>query len=84
MRQSCLRTLCVHVQLWRTYIVYVMCMSEQAAVLACPAGMTRLVDVLEDPREEIRNELLLILLKLTQHNQEMQISVAFQVSFVIA
>jgi hypothetical protein len=48
-------------------------------VLSCGAGMTRLIDVLEDPREEIRNELLLMLLKLTQSNTEIQNAVAFQV-----
>ena len=57
------------------------CGGVQACVLSCGAGMTRLIDVLEDPREEIRNELLLVLLKLTQTNPEIQNAVAFQEGF---
>ncbi len=49
--------------------------------MGCSAGMMRLVDVLDDPREEIRNELLLLLLKITDSNAEIQNSVAFQDGF---
>lgn len=35
--------------------------SLEASILECPAGMQVLVEVLRDPREEIRNEVILLL-----------------------
>lgn len=61
--------------------VIVIMLRVQAAIMACGAGVSRLVDVLEDPREEIRNELLLLLLKITESNSEIQKAVAFQEGF---
>jgi len=55
-------------------------MAEEA-VLQCPAGLSRLLTVLEDKREEVRNELLLLLLTLTRGNPLIQQFVAFQEGF---
>lgn len=35
--------------------------SLEASILECPAGMQALVEVLRDPREEVRNEVILLL-----------------------
>eukprot|EP00939_MAST-03C_sp_MAST-3C-sp1_P001016 g1016.t1 len=50
-------------------------------VLAVEAGMLRLVEVLNDKREEVRNELLLLLRYLTETNAEIQQFCAFQQVF---
>ena len=53
----------------------------EEAVLACPAGMERLADVLDDRREEIRNDMLLLLLRLTENSEQIQNFVAFRDGF---
>lgn len=55
--------------------------ATNAAVLACSAGMGRLVDILDDDREEIRNEALLLLGHVTEANAEIRSLVAFQEGF---
>ena len=35
--------------------------SLEACILECPAGLQALVEVLRDPREEVRNEVILLL-----------------------
>jgi hypothetical protein len=52
----------------------------EKAILACPAGMDKIMAVLEDRRDEIRNELLLMLLKLSR-NAEVQNFMAFSEGF---
>jgi hypothetical protein len=48
-----------------------------ASVLDVEAGMMRLVDVLKDQREEVRNELLLLLVGLTRRSEQVQNFCAF-------
>lgn len=43
--------------------------------------MSRLIDLLDDKREIIRNETLLLLIALTKSNQEIQKIIAFQNAF---
>ncbi|ORY93958.1 p115 like vesicle tethering protein [Syncephalastrum racemosum] len=50
----------------------------QQCILTSPMGITRLVDLLNDRRDIIRNESLLLLTTLTQTNSEIQKLVAFQ------
>ena len=52
----------------------------QASILACPAGMDKILNILEDSRDEIRNELLLLLLRLSV-NPEVQNFIAFMEGF---
>jgi hypothetical protein len=52
----------------------------EKAVLSCPAGMDKIMAVLDDRRDEIRNELLLMLLKLSC-NSEVQNFMAFSEGF---
>lgn len=49
----------------------------QVACLASPMAVTRLVDMLRDPREIIRNETLLLLIDLCNAHAELQKSVVF-------
>ncbi|CDS09506.1 hypothetical protein LRAMOSA10866 [Lichtheimia ramosa] len=53
----------------------------QQCVLTSPMGIARLVDLLSDKRDIIRNESLLLLITLTQNNTEIQKLVAFQATF---
>ncbi|KAI9316302.1 p115 like vesicle tethering protein [Dichotomocladium elegans] len=53
----------------------------QQSVLTSPMGIARLVDLLSDKRDIIRNESLLLLINLTQNNTEIQKIVAFQATF---
>lgn len=53
----------------------------QNAILQSPMGISRLMDLLLDPREIVRNEALLLLLELTKSNQEIQKIVAFEGAF---
>jgi hypothetical protein len=46
-------------------------------IAAIDAGIMRLVDVLNDQREEVRNELLLLLICLTEKNEDIQNFCAF-------
>ncbi|CAM9600060.1 unnamed protein product, partial [Hapterophycus canaliculatus] len=53
----------------------------EACILECPAGLQALVEVLRDPREEVRNEVILLLGQLTSSNLEVKKFVAFQEGF---
>ncbi|KAI8368110.1 p115 like vesicle tethering protein [Radiomyces spectabilis] len=53
----------------------------QECILTSPMGITRLVDLLDDKREIIRNEGLLLLIALTRSNTEVQKLVTFQATF---
>ncbi|KAI9002581.1 p115 like vesicle tethering protein [Hyaloraphidium curvatum] len=53
----------------------------QDCVLAAPMGLSRLIDLLEDRREAIRNAGLLLLITLTQTNADIQKIVAFENAF---
>ncbi|CBJ27263.1 vesicle docking protein P115 [Ectocarpus siliculosus] len=55
--------------------------SLEACILECPAGLQALVEVLRDPREEVRNEVILLLGQLTTSNLEVKKFVAFQEGF---
>ncbi|KAF7722817.1 hypothetical protein EC973_002662 [Apophysomyces ossiformis] len=53
----------------------------QECILTSPMGITRLVDLLDDKRDIIRNESLLLLTMLTRNNTEIQKLVTFQATF---
>ncbi|KAI8983128.1 p115 like vesicle tethering protein [Pilobolus umbonatus] len=53
----------------------------QECILTNPMGISRLVDLLDDKREIIRNEGLLLLIGLTRNNTEVQKIVTFQATF---
>ncbi|KAI8923994.1 p115 like vesicle tethering protein [Entophlyctis helioformis] len=53
----------------------------QDAVLTSPMGISRLIDLLDDRREIIRNEGLLLLISLTKSNAEIQKIIAFENAF---
>ncbi|ORE10040.1 hypothetical protein BCV72DRAFT_200424 [Rhizopus microsporus var. microsporus] len=53
----------------------------QECVLTNPMGISRLVDLLDDKRDIIRNEGLLLLIGLTRNNTEIQKIVTFQATF---
>ncbi|KAJ3388906.1 hypothetical protein HDU84_009320 [Entophlyctis sp. JEL0112] len=53
----------------------------QECVLTSPIGIARLMDLLDDPREIIRNEALLLLIALTSNNTEIQKIIAFENAF---
>eukprot|EP00127_Corallochytrium_limacisporum_P006846 Clim_evm61s236 gene=Clim_evmTU61s236 len=53
----------------------------QETILTSPMGVTRLMDMISDPREVIRNEGLLLLIELTKDNQHIQKIVAFENAF---
>eukprot|EP00124_Ichthyophonus_hoferi_P000364 Ihof_evm3s13 gene=Ihof_evmTU3s13 len=53
----------------------------QECVLADPRGVCRLMDLLDDSREIIRNEALLLLVQLTDSNAAVQKLVAFENAF---
>ncbi|RKO90358.1 p115 like vesicle tethering protein [Blyttiomyces helicus] len=53
----------------------------QEAILTSPLGISRLIDLLDDRREIIRNEGLLLLIALTQSNAEIQKIIAFENAF---
>ena len=53
----------------------------QQAVLSSPQGLARLMDVLNDSREIIRNEVLLVMVALTKGNTEVQKIMAFEGAF---
>ena len=50
----------------------------EKSILGCSMGLQKLVDVLNDSREEVRNEMLLLLRSLTRRNQEICKFIAFQ------
>ena len=51
------------------------------SILASPRGLSRLIDLLDDKREIIRNEGLLLLISLTKSNAEIQKIIAFENAF---
>ncbi|KAG1144953.1 hypothetical protein G6F37_005831 [Rhizopus arrhizus] len=53
----------------------------QECILTNPMGISRLVDLLDDKRDIIRNEGLLLLIGLTRNNTEIQKIVTFQATF---
>ncbi|KAI7872079.1 p115 like vesicle tethering protein [Spinellus fusiger] len=53
----------------------------QECILTSPMGITRLVDLLDDKRDIIRNESLLLLISLTHNDAEVQKLVTFQATF---
>ena len=53
----------------------------QAAILQSPQGLARLMDVLAEENEIVRNEVLLVLVNLTVGNQELNKIMAFEGSF---
>lgn len=53
----------------------------QERVLSSGLGVSRLMDLLDDKREIIRNEVLLLLIALTEQNAEIQKIVAFENAF---
>ncbi|EGF77134.1 hypothetical protein BATDEDRAFT_36121 [Batrachochytrium dendrobatidis JAM81] len=53
----------------------------QDCVLTSPMGISRLIDLLDDRREIIRNEGLLLLISLTQSNADIQKIIAFENAF---
>ncbi|CAM9195290.1 unnamed protein product, partial [Laminaria digitata] len=55
--------------------------SLEGCILECPAGLQALVEVLRDPREEVRNEVVVFLGHLTSSNLEVKKFVAFQEGF---
>ncbi|KAI8060688.1 p115 like vesicle tethering protein [Gongronella butleri] len=57
------------------------CKRIQECLLTSPMAITRLVDLLDDKREIIRNEGLLLLIDLTRSNAEVQKMVTFQETF---
>ncbi|KAF0403962.1 vesicle tethering protein [Gigaspora margarita] len=53
----------------------------QDCILTAPMGISRLMDLLDDRREIIRNESLLLLIALTENNADIQKIVAFENAF---
>lgn len=53
----------------------------QEAVLVSPMGISRIMDLLSDSREVVRNDALLLLLQLTCNNRQIQKIVAFDNAF---
>lgn len=53
----------------------------QEAVLVSPMGISRMMDLLTDSREVIRNDALLLLQQLTRSNRQIQKIVAFENAF---
>lgn len=50
-------------------------------VLVSPMGLSKLMDLLSDSREVIRNDVLLLLIQLTKGNANIQKIVAFENAF---
>ncbi len=57
------------------------CSEVQEAVLVSPMGISRMMDLLNDSREVIRNDALLLLQQLTRSNRQIQKIVAFENAF---
>ncbi|CAM9465788.1 unnamed protein product [Chrysoparadoxa australica] len=51
------------------------------AILQCPAGLQQFMDLLGEPREELRNASILLLTHLTSTNEEVKKFLAFQEGF---
>ncbi|CAJ0907201.1 6984_t:CDS:10 [Entrophospora sp. SA101] len=69
-----------NVQLLRTLLA-IRSDNLQDYILGAPMGISRLMDLLDDKREIIRNEGLLLLTSLTENNAEIQKIVAFENAF---
>ena len=53
----------------------------QEIVLCCPMGVAKLIDILSDSRDFIRNEALLLLIQLTKSNSNIQNIIAYERCF---
>lgn len=53
----------------------------QEIVLACPMGVAKLIDILSDSRDFVRNEALLLLIQLTKSNANIQNIIAYERGF---
>ncbi|KAF5398662.1 General vesicular transport factor, partial [Paragonimus heterotremus] len=53
----------------------------QSVILQCPKAVSKIVDILDDPREALRNDALLLLLELTKSHLNIQKIVAFENTF---
>lgn len=53
----------------------------QTVVLQCPMGISKIVDILSEPREVLRNDIILLLLELTKSHTTIQKIVAFENAF---
>ena len=53
----------------------------QESIFAAPLGVSRIVTVLDDKREAVRNEALMLLVALTPSSQELQKVIAFENAF---
>lgn len=53
----------------------------QEIVLCCPMGVAKLIDILSDSRDFIRNEALLLLIQLTKSNSNIQNIIAYERGF---
>ncbi|CAH8512359.1 unnamed protein product [Dicrocoelium dendriticum] len=53
----------------------------QKVILQCPRAISKLIDLLSDPREALRNDALLLLLELTKSHVTIQKIVAFENTF---
>ena len=53
----------------------------QENILGSQMGVSRLMDILVDPREVLRNDVLLLLIQLTKGNANLQKIVAFENAF---
>ncbi|KAF8569716.1 hypothetical protein P879_05866, partial [Paragonimus westermani] len=53
----------------------------QNVILQCPKAVSKIVDILDDPREALRNDALLLLLELTKSHLNIQKIVAFENTF---
>lgn len=58
------------------------CLPEvQEGILHCPMGISKIMDLLVDSREVIRNDALLLVLELTRSNSQIQKIIAFENAF---
>ncbi|KZS07636.1 General vesicular transport factor p115 [Daphnia magna] len=53
----------------------------QEIILACPMGVAKLIDILSDSRDFVRNEALLLLIQLTKSNANIQNIIAYERGF---
>lgn len=68
-----------------TVLLWVLLQNKQAemqdAILVIPQGISRVIDLLSDSREVIRNDAILLLAELTKSNKQIQKIVAFENAF---
>ena len=53
----------------------------QKAIMTSPVGVSRLIDLLDDTREVLRNDGLLMLIQLTENDADIQKIIAFENTF---